>query len=54
MELAQKARRVIVMTPLDKSGQPKIVDDASAADGARLCFVIITEFAVFSVKRPVA
>jgi len=52
MELAQKARRVIVMTRhCDKSGQPKIVERCRLPLTAPACVsLIITDLAVFSVK----
>jgi len=52
MELAQKARRVIVTTRhCDKSGEPKIVERCRLPLTAPACVsLIITELAVFSVK----
>jgi 3-oxoacid CoA-transferase B subunit len=52
MELAQKARRVIVTTRhCDKSGEPKIVERCRLPLTAPACVsLIITELAVFSVR----
>jgi len=52
MELAQKARRVIVTTRhCDKNGEPKILERCRLPLTAPACVsLIITELAVFSVK----
>lgn len=53
MELAQKARKLIVVTShCTKNGQPKIIPECTLPLTARKCVdMIITELAVFDVKN---